>query len=112
MGQPGLRFYAGASLISACGGHRLGTLCITDTSPRTLSPEQCQQLCRLADVVSRDLEQALTLQQERQTAKKLLSSAMECTRGAHMTGVLSLALASHLACPLLLPACASTCHVS
>ncbi|KAI3438918.1 hypothetical protein D9Q98_001332 [Chlorella vulgaris] len=80
VGQPGLRFYAGASLISACGGHRLGTLCITDTSPRTLSPEQCQQLCRLADVVSRDLEQALTLQQERQTAKKLLSSAMECTR--------------------------------
>ncbi len=38
-GGPHVRFYAGAPLI-APNGHRIGTLCVIDSSPRTISNEQ------------------------------------------------------------------------
>ncbi|PRQ02169.1 GAF domain protein [Enhygromyxa salina] len=41
------RFYAGAPLI-ASSGHRLGTVCVIDREPRTLSPRQAEILRTLA----------------------------------------------------------------
>ncbi len=46
-GEPGIRFYAGAPII-APGGHVLGTVCVIDTTPRTLTPVQIASLEALA----------------------------------------------------------------
>src|SRR5690554_3685081 len=46
-GSPHLRFYAGA-LLESDQGHPLGTLCVLDYSPRTLTAEQGELLKALA----------------------------------------------------------------
>jgi PAS domain S-box-containing protein len=52
-GAPDVRFYAGAPLIDP-DGHRLGSLCVIDSVPRKLSPEQRDALRTLAsEVISR-----------------------------------------------------------
>jgi signal transduction histidine kinase len=49
-GDPHVRFYAGAPLITP-DGQRLGTLCAIDEKPRSLSEEQCSLLRELAEHV-------------------------------------------------------------
>ena len=56
LGEPKIRFYAGAPLITA-KGFRLGTLCLIDTQPRpALDEGQQAQLRDLADMVIREME--------------------------------------------------------
>ena len=54
-GEPNLRFYAG-SLLKSDDGFPLGTLCVLDTEPRTLSAEQVDALEVLSEQVMKLLE--------------------------------------------------------
>lgn len=52
--EPRIRFYAGAALMT--DGHALGTLCVIDRVPRTLSPEQLEGLQALSRQVQAQFE--------------------------------------------------------
>ena len=55
LGDPNIRFYAGAPLITGTG-HALGSLCVIDRQPRKLSTEQKTCLESLARMVMTTLE--------------------------------------------------------
>ncbi|MDF2798933.1 MAG: hypothetical protein K0R85_1677 [Devosia sp.] len=53
--QGGVRFYAGAPLITR-DGFTLGAMCVLDTKPRTITPEQAKILSDLAAMVMAQVE--------------------------------------------------------
>lgn len=53
-GEPHIRFYAGMP-IKAYNGHTLGTLCIMDTEPRTLSDDELTIFVDLAHLIENEL---------------------------------------------------------
>ena len=57
-GELGLQFYAGIPLRTR-DGYNLGTLCIIDRQPRSLSHQELRTLEDLAAIVMNDLEQRL-----------------------------------------------------
>jgi GAF domain-containing protein len=54
-GDPHIRFYAGAPLVTP-SGHPLGTLCVIDREPRHLSPDHLRALGALSRLVVEQLE--------------------------------------------------------
>lgn len=54
-GYPGIQFYAGSPLVSS-SGHRLGSLCVIDRSPRWFTAEDCNLLCNFAELTVREIE--------------------------------------------------------
>ena len=60
VGNPNIRFYAGAPIVEK-GGHILGTVCVIDTKPRVLSEKQVSGLEVLARQVMSLLEQRKTI---------------------------------------------------
>jgi diguanylate cyclase (GGDEF)-like protein len=85
VGEPRWRMYHGVNLATADGGHRIGTLCVLDTRPRTLDPKQRRELARLARqvmaLVERDTQRR-ELAQAR-AALEALSGVDELTGLAH-----------------------------
>ncbi|MBD1824091.1 response regulator [Cyanobacteria bacterium FACHB-DQ100] len=77
MAEPGLRFYAGAPLITQ-DGYNLGTLCLLDSQPHDdLGAEQRETLVDLAAMVMDELELRLAARKIAQTDAALL----EVTQG-------------------------------
>ncbi|MFV3131066.1 diguanylate cyclase [Niveispirillum sp. KHB5.9] len=54
-GDPGIRFYAGAPLITR-DGQPLGTVCIIDLQPRAMTPGEQETLADLAAIVMDEME--------------------------------------------------------
>jgi len=72
LGDPNVRFYAGAPLV-APDGSGLGALCVLDRSPRTLTNEQADVLRLLSRQVMAQLELRRLLRQADRRRRDLLS---------------------------------------
>lgn len=73
IGDPNIRFYAGAPII-APNGHVLGTVCVIDTQPRDLTPTQIAGLEALARQVMALIESRSNLIETRRTSAALIQS--------------------------------------
>lgn len=67
-GNPNIRFYAGAPLVTK-SGHKLGTLCVIDRIPRTLSDDQKQHL----ETLSRQIVALIELREQERKLKEMNS---------------------------------------
>jgi anti-sigma regulatory factor (Ser/Thr protein kinase) len=104
-GEPGIRFYAGASLASS-EGQPLGSLCVVDRVPRTLREDQLEAL----DALRRQAEAQLELRRnlfELQAALAARDRAEEAQ--AHLIGELREALDNVSRLSAMIPYC-STCR--
>jgi signal transduction histidine kinase len=82
-GNPNIRFYAGAPLISS-SGFPLGTLCVIDTEPKELSADQMSALKALSNQVMAQLELRKSLKELKQNQKDLEEKTEEISRFAHL----------------------------
>jgi PAS domain S-box-containing protein len=83
-GEPHVRFYAGAPLISH-DGHAVGTICVLDREPRTLTDIQRTALVEVARAIVDQLETRRALLRERNLATEavhVLSGALGVTTEA------------------------------
>lgn len=84
-GNPGIRFYAGAPLVTS-DGYRLGTLCVMDHVPRVMTELQRRALTGLSRQVMRQIEarmQARELSRESREHRVTVQALHQNTRFLH-----------------------------
>ena len=69
-GDPNIRFYAGHPLHSV-DGNRVGTLCIIDRTPRTLTADQLQLLQDLAAIAESELQRGQLSESQRDLVREM-----------------------------------------
>jgi len=89
-GEFGLRFYAGLPIYAA-GGEALGTLCVIDVAPRSLSSEQIEALTILAHQVQARLQ----LRQQKKQLEHTLAENEALTRRLQASHDLFVAFMRH-----------------
>ncbi len=67
--EPNIRFYAGQPL--EVKGQRIGTLCLLDSKPRQLTPEQIRKLKVFAEFVEEEITLAVLSKGQQELLKKL-----------------------------------------
>ncbi|HEX4441422.1 MAG TPA: PAS domain S-box protein [Thermoanaerobaculia bacterium] len=90
-GDPGIRFYAGAPLVTP-DGSSVGSLCVADSQPRELTPHQADALRALSRLVVAQMELKRRMADERERADRVirvqertLSAADEVIRNQEQT---------------------------
>jgi len=86
--QNGVRFYAGAPLKTA-EGFRLGTVCVLDTTPRTVTPKQLAMLETLSSIVMDELELRLTTRKALRTQTDMMNRVVHDLKNPNTTISLS-----------------------
>jgi signal transduction histidine kinase len=84
LGDLALRFYAGAPLIDK-SGHKLGSLCVIDHTPRELSAEQREALAKLSRAVVAQMELRLLLMKQIESEALLKKNSMQMIHSAKMS---------------------------
>jgi PAS domain S-box-containing protein len=87
-GEPHMRFYAGAPLVTS-DGHALGTVCVLDSVPRQLTTSQVEALRGIGRQVISQLElrrahEAMRASEE--FTRRILDSSMDCIKVLDLDG--------------------------
>ncbi|MBV5260991.1 GAF domain-containing sensor histidine kinase [Synechococcus moorigangaii CMS01] len=99
-GEPFVRFYAGQPIHSE-DGYKLGTLCLIDSQPRTLTPKERELLQMLAWQVEQFLRLRRHLRQKQKKNKLLVAQLQAVAKNSTLKDQLLAVLSHDLRGPLL-----------
>ncbi|KAI3426335.1 hypothetical protein D9Q98_008708 [Chlorella vulgaris] len=81
VGEPHIRFYAGAPLVSSYQhAHRYGTLCVFDFKPRRFDATKYTMLAHFAEIVVREMERELVMLLQQREMSSARSAETHLTR--------------------------------